>query len=140
MFLSQPLKSGEKWDTDPTSGMIVDNRSFPAGQKLPYAWFFEGLVRHCLLNYLKEEVHEPKRLRHFLEIEQSRGSIAPYQKLRAVEILHGYLLRQWERNRTPFSATGDSGAAYVLAQIAGAISHFKNATARVPADSDPLDL
>ncbi|HUK31292.1 MAG TPA: gamma-glutamylcyclotransferase [Candidatus Acidoferrum sp.] len=55
MFLSQPFKGGEKWDTDPTSGMIVDNRSFPAGQKLPYAWFFEGLVRHCLLNYLKEQ-------------------------------------------------------------------------------------
>ena len=53
MFLSQPIKGGEKWDTDPTSGMIVDNRSFTAGQKLPYAYFFEGLVRHCLLNYLK---------------------------------------------------------------------------------------
>jgi hypothetical protein len=54
MFLSQPFKSGAKWDTDPTSGMIVDNRAFSEGQKLPYAWFFEGLVRHCLLNYLKE--------------------------------------------------------------------------------------
>src|SRR5208283_3782061 len=53
MFLSQPIKGGEKWDTDPTMGMIVDNRSFPASQKLPYAYFFEGLVRQCLLNYLK---------------------------------------------------------------------------------------
>ncbi len=53
MFLSQPIRGGEKWDTDPTSGMVVDNRSFTAGQKLPYAYFFEGLVRQCLLNYLK---------------------------------------------------------------------------------------
>ncbi len=53
MFLSQPIKGGEKWDTDPTFGMIVDNRSFTARQKLPYTSFFEGLVRQCLLNYLK---------------------------------------------------------------------------------------
>jgi gamma-glutamylcyclotransferase len=33
--------------------MIVDNRSFTAGQKVPYTYFFEGLVRQCLLNYLK---------------------------------------------------------------------------------------
>lgn len=40
MFLSQPFKGGAKWDTDPTSGMIADNRIFSEGQKLPYAWFF----------------------------------------------------------------------------------------------------
>jgi gamma-glutamylcyclotransferase (GGCT)/AIG2-like uncharacterized protein YtfP len=54
MFLSQPFKAGGKWDTDPTSGMIADNRSFTADQKLPYGFFFEGLVRHCLLNYLRK--------------------------------------------------------------------------------------
>jgi hypothetical protein len=53
MFLSQPIKGSEKWDTDPTLGMIVDNRSFTARQKLPYTFFFEGLARQCLLNYLK---------------------------------------------------------------------------------------
>jgi len=53
MLLSVAIKGGEKWDTDPTSGMIVDNRSFTAGQKLPYTYFFEGLVRQSLLNYLK---------------------------------------------------------------------------------------
>ena len=53
MFLSHPIKAGEKWDIDPTAGMIVDNRSFTASQKLPHAYFFEGLVRHCLLNYLR---------------------------------------------------------------------------------------
>ncbi len=52
MFLSQPIKGGGKWDTDPMSGMIADNRTFTAGQKLPYGFFFEGLVRQCLLNYL----------------------------------------------------------------------------------------
>lgn len=49
----QPIKGGEKWDTDPRAGMIVGNRSFTASQKLPYTSFFEGLVRHCLLNYLR---------------------------------------------------------------------------------------
>lgn len=53
MFLSQPFRGSAKWDTDPTTGMVVDNRTFSEGQKLPYAWFFEGLVRQCLLNYLK---------------------------------------------------------------------------------------
>jgi gamma-glutamylcyclotransferase len=53
MFLSQPIKGGEKWDIDPTAGMIADNRSFASSQKLPYAYFFEGLVRQCLVNYLK---------------------------------------------------------------------------------------
>ena len=53
MFLSQPIKGGEKWDIDPTSGMIVDKRSLAPSQKLPYAYFFEGLVRQCVLNYLK---------------------------------------------------------------------------------------
>jgi len=52
MFLSTPIRGGEKWDTDPTLGMVADNRSFPAFQKLPYGYFFEGLVRQCLLNYL----------------------------------------------------------------------------------------
>jgi hypothetical protein len=32
--------------------MIADNRSLSASQKLPYGYFFEGLVRHCLLSYL----------------------------------------------------------------------------------------
>ena len=33
MYLSTPIKSGEKWDTDPTLGMAADNRSFSASQK-----------------------------------------------------------------------------------------------------------
>ena len=61
MFLSTPIEDDEKWDTDPTSGMIMDNRSFTASQKLPYAYFFEGLVRHCLLNYLKANSSQESR-------------------------------------------------------------------------------
>jgi len=49
MFLSQPIKGGEKWDIDPTACMIADNSSVAPAQKLPYTHFFEGLVRHCLL-------------------------------------------------------------------------------------------
>jgi hypothetical protein len=59
MFLSTPFKGGEKWDTDPILGIWVDSRRFDAVQKLPYAHFFEGLVRHCLLNYLKANSSKP---------------------------------------------------------------------------------
>jgi hypothetical protein len=59
MFLSVPIKGGEKWDIDPIMGMWVDNRRFDTAQKLPYAHFFEGLVRHCLLNYLKVKSSKP---------------------------------------------------------------------------------
>jgi hypothetical protein len=54
MYLSHIVKGEEKWDTDPTVGMFIDNRFFPATQKLPYAYFFEGLVRCCLINFLKK--------------------------------------------------------------------------------------
>lgn len=54
MYVSRPMCGGEKWDTDPSAGMIVGNRKFEATQKLPYTYFFEGLVRSCLLNFLKE--------------------------------------------------------------------------------------
>lgn len=52
MYLSQFLRDAQKWDTDPSLGMIIDNRKFTAAQKLPYTYWFEDLVRHCLLNYL----------------------------------------------------------------------------------------
>lgn len=55
MYLSRPIHGGEKWDTDPSMGMIIDNRSFPASQKLPFTYFFEGIVRQCLLNFLKKQ-------------------------------------------------------------------------------------
>lgn len=54
MFLSRPMRGGENWDTDPSQDMIADNRAISGKLKLPYAYFFEGLVRQCLLNYLKK--------------------------------------------------------------------------------------
>ena len=56
MYLSMPMrmKEARKWDTDPSMGMIIDNRDFPASKKLPYAYFFESLVRHCLLSFLRK--------------------------------------------------------------------------------------
>ena len=43
MFLSMPIKGSKKWDTDPTAGMIVDNRSFTTSQKLALCLFLRGL-------------------------------------------------------------------------------------------------
>ena len=54
MYLSRPMHGGEKWDTDPSVGKIVDNRTIPDSKKLPYTYFFEGLVRQCLINFLKK--------------------------------------------------------------------------------------
>lgn len=53
MYLSQFMHGAGKWDTDPSLGMIIDNREFPVSQKLPYTYWFENVVRSCLLNYLK---------------------------------------------------------------------------------------
>ena len=54
MYLSQFMThSAGKWDTDPSLGMMIDNRRFSPSEKLPYTYWFENVVRHCLLNYLK---------------------------------------------------------------------------------------
>lgn len=53
MYLSQPIHGSHKWDTDPSFGMTIDNHTFHVSEKLPYASFFEGLVRHCLIVFLK---------------------------------------------------------------------------------------
>ena len=52
MYLSQFMHGAAKWDTDPSLGMIIDNRKFLPSQKLPYTYWFENVVRSCLLNYL----------------------------------------------------------------------------------------
>ena len=54
MFLSLPMRGGDKWDTDPAFEMIIDNRRFPKKKKLPYSSFFQRLVRYCLLAFIKE--------------------------------------------------------------------------------------
>jgi len=48
MYLSIPMRRASKWDIDPNLGMIIDKRKIPKSKKLPYAYFLEGLVRHCL--------------------------------------------------------------------------------------------
>lgn len=54
MYLSQPMRGGQKWDTDPTVGMIIDNRQFSGNTKLPYGSFFQRLVRHCIMQFVLE--------------------------------------------------------------------------------------
>ena len=56
MYLSQPNRNSYKWrwDTDPSLGMIIDNRKMTTSKKLPYTYWFEELVRHCLLSFLKK--------------------------------------------------------------------------------------
>lgn len=59
MYLSKPFRGvhgADKWHTDPSVGMIMDKRRFPEPKKLPYSYWFEGLVRHCLLNFLEEKL------------------------------------------------------------------------------------
>jgi len=55
MYLSQFMRSPGHWDIDPSLGMIVDNKKFSDKKKLPYTYWFENLVRCCLLNYLKDQ-------------------------------------------------------------------------------------
>jgi hypothetical protein len=57
MYLSQFMRVPDRWDTDPSLGMTIDNRSFKASQQLPYTYWFEILVRICLLNYLNEKTN-----------------------------------------------------------------------------------
>lgn len=52
LYLSRPMKGGQKWDTDPTVGMIMGNRRFPAKMKLPYSSWFQRLVRHCIMQFI----------------------------------------------------------------------------------------
>lgn len=56
MYLSHFLRGAKNWDTDPSLGMVIDNRKVSASQKLPYEYWFENIVRCCLLNYLKETI------------------------------------------------------------------------------------
>jgi hypothetical protein len=54
MYPSYDVAGRHNWDTDPSSGMWVDNRRFDGEDKLPYPRWFENIVRHCILKYLHE--------------------------------------------------------------------------------------
>ena len=56
MYLSQFAPAFPEWHMDPSVGMVWQNRSYAADQKLPRADFFHRLVRHCLLSYFKSLV------------------------------------------------------------------------------------
>lgn len=53
MYLSMFMHDAGKWHTDPSLGMRIGNREFSGSIKLPYTYWFEDLVRYCLLQYLK---------------------------------------------------------------------------------------
>lgn len=53
MYLSQAF-AGTKYDTDPSSAMYMGGRKFLGKDKLPNIEFFEGLVRHCILQKINE--------------------------------------------------------------------------------------
>ncbi|RJP28451.1 MAG: hypothetical protein C4527_12055 [Candidatus Omnitrophota bacterium] len=55
MYLSQFMRNPRNWDKDPSLGMIVDNKRFSAKEKLPYSYWFEDIVRFCLLKYLDDK-------------------------------------------------------------------------------------
>ncbi|MBN1293813.1 MAG: hypothetical protein JXB48_18365 [Candidatus Latescibacteria bacterium] len=54
MYLSRPIKGGNKFHTDSFTDMISDNRKFSGNKKLPYGSFFQSLVRHCILEFIKD--------------------------------------------------------------------------------------
>ena len=56
MYLtSPPRRIGKKWDIDTSLGMIIDRKEFPKSKKLPFTYWFEGLVHHCLQNFVKSK-------------------------------------------------------------------------------------
>lgn len=56
MYLSREYIGYDKWDMDPTVGEFRGDKYISKDKKLPYVRFFEGLVRHCILNFLKQNI------------------------------------------------------------------------------------
>ena len=54
MYLSQDVFPSKDWDMDASLGMQMDRKLYTAKQKLPFIRWFEGIVRDCLLNFLKK--------------------------------------------------------------------------------------
>jgi len=55
MYLSQDMrgKHARYWDLDPSLGMMTDRKKFVANEKLPRPRWFERLVNHCFMNFIK---------------------------------------------------------------------------------------
>lgn len=52
IFISRPLNFENDWDYDSSAGGIYGNREVTG--KLPHPYWFEDIVRHCLMTYLEE--------------------------------------------------------------------------------------
>ena len=81
-----------------------------------------------------------RHLSEFVRLESTRGQISGFQKVRAVELLYTYLLRQRKQSLTPFSESSSAGASYVLRHMAEAIEHFRRASPTASSTADELDL
>lgn len=53
MYISRSRHGFEDRDMDFSVGRVIDNKRFDKSKKLPVISWFEGVVRHCLLNYLE---------------------------------------------------------------------------------------
>ena len=62
MYLSREMHGYDKWDTDPSVGEYRGNKYISGSEKLPYIRFFEGLVRHCILNFLKQNSNSNRKI------------------------------------------------------------------------------
>lgn len=54
MYLSNLWTTDSTWDYEPSYGKTMDQQHWTAEERLPYPYFFEGLVRHCILKYLHD--------------------------------------------------------------------------------------
>jgi hypothetical protein len=80
-----------------------------------------------------------EQLADYVRIEMARGRTNIYQRVRAVETLYAYLLRQREAQIAPLPHSADTGTDYVLKQIDGALKHFRNVNTKADGP-DLLDL
>jgi hypothetical protein len=71
-----------------------------------------------------------------INLENQRGTVGGYQMLNCIKLFHKYLELEALRIRRNFADFGsdNSGTAYILRQITGAITHFENPAiaARLP--------
>jgi hypothetical protein len=81
-----------------------------------------------------------RQLAEIVKLESVRGRVPVHQKAGAVEILYSYLLSQRKSGFTPFTETVDSGGAYAVKQVAGAIEHFYGKASVRSTEADALDL
>jgi hypothetical protein len=62
MYLSMDMRADDmqKWDVDPSGGMMVDRKKFSEKEKLPRMRWFERLVNYSLRKFIEEKLAVPK--------------------------------------------------------------------------------